>query len=80
MKLAYCRSCDWPIVWVITEKGKNMPVDADPVSAPRGFRLDDQGDETAPRAQFIARPDPNERLYVSHFSTCPNAAQHRKVS
>ena len=79
MKLAYCRSCEWPIIWVVTEKGKNMPVDADPVSAPRGFRLEEQDDGRAPLAKFVSQPEPGERLYESHFSTCPHAAQHRKV-
>ena len=79
MRLAYCRSCEWPIIWVITEKGKNMPVDADPVIAPRGFRLEDQGEGVPPRAVWCARPEPDEKVYGSHFSSCPNAAQHRKA-
>lgn len=31
MKLSKCRSCDEYIVWMKTEAGKNMPVDADSV-------------------------------------------------
>jgi hypothetical protein len=80
MRLAYCRSCEWPIIWVVTEKGKNMPVDADPVTAPRGFRLEDQGDGVPPLARYVPHPAPDEKLYESHFSSCPNAAQHRKAS
>lgn len=29
IKLSRCRSCDEYIVWMKTEAGKNMPVDAD---------------------------------------------------
>jgi hypothetical protein len=80
VRLAYCRSCEWPIIWVVTEKGKNMPVDADPVTALRGFRLEDQGDGVPPLAKWCPHPAPDEKLYESHFSSCPNAAQHRKAS
>lgn len=77
MKLSRCRSCDAPIVWTITTKGKSMPVDADPVIANRGFRLDaHDGDEV--RALFTAGPDAGEKLYVAHWSTCPTADQHRR--
>lgn len=76
MKLAHCRSCAAPIVWTVTTKGKAMPVDADPVIAKRGFRLNEHdGDEVA--ATITADPAAGEKLYVSHFSTCPNAAAHR---
>lgn len=76
LKLAHCKSCGAPIVWTVTSKGKSMPVDADPVRATRGFRLEEHdGEEVA--AVFTAEPDPGERLYVSHFSSCPNADQHR---
>lgn len=74
MRLAYCRSCECPIVWTITEKGKNMPVDADPVAADRGFRLIDQGDGVPPLARWCARPEEAERIYVSHFGTCEHAS------
>lgn len=36
MKISECRSCGASIVWLKTEAGKNMPVDADTV---------DEGDE-----------------------------------
>lgn len=79
MRLAYCRSCEWPIIWVVTEKGKNMPVDADPVIAVRGFRLVDQGEGVPPLAVWCGRPDAGEKIYESHFSTCAHADQHRKA-
>lgn len=92
MKLSRCRSCDAPIVWTITQNGKRMPVDAEPVVAPRGFRIDEtllddpqQGfndEDLRPGkellATFTAEPANGERLYQSHFSTCPDAAAHRR--
>ena len=57
-KISKCRSCHAYIVWMKTEAGKNMPVDADSV---------DEGDTLF-----------NPKEHVSHFSTCPNASQHRK--
>jgi hypothetical protein len=79
MKLDHCRSarCEAPIIWTVTARGKRMPVDADPVVAPRGFRLDevDGGDVLA---TFVVAPAPGERLYVSHYATCPDADGFRR--
>jgi hypothetical protein len=63
-----CRSCGAPILWVFTEGGKRMPVDAKPAS---GLVLDDPESPT-PTARI-------RRVYTSHFATCPQAAQHRKA-
>ncbi len=41
-----CRSCGAGIYWIVTAKGKRMPVDPDG---------------------------------TSHFATCPNADQHRRM-
>ncbi len=92
MKLSRCRSCGEPIVWTVTSNGKRMPIDAEPVAAPRGFRIDEdvldeaqQGfndDDLRPGkeliATFTAQPAPGEKVYQSHFSTCPDAAAHRR--
>lgn len=79
MKLSHCRSCAAPIVWTVTTNGKRMPVDADPIVAPRGFRLEELDGETI-TAAFTGVPDPQERLYQSHFATCPNSDQHRRTT
>lgn len=92
MKTSRCRSCGEPIIWTITSNGKRMPIDAEPVVAPRGFRIDETlldeaqmgFDDDALRpgkeivATFTAEPAPGELLYVSHFATCPDAAAHRR--
>jgi hypothetical protein len=80
VKLSTCKSCQAPIVWTTTTNGKRMPVDADPVLTPRGFRLSDEDqDEAAPIATFVTTPDAGERLYQSHFSTCPQGANWRNA-
>lgn len=78
MKLDHCRSCAAPMIWSVTTNGKRMPVDADPIVVNRGFRLDEEVEGDTPLARFTAAPHAGERLYVSHFSTCPNADQHRR--
>jgi hypothetical protein len=64
---ATCRSCGAAIVWVLTEHNRRMPLDAKPE---KRFVVEEH--KEAPLA--IATD-----TYVSHFSTCPNAAQHRKA-
>jgi hypothetical protein len=69
------------IVWTVTSNQKRMPVDPDPVAVPRGFRLADPPAGTSdesPIATFTMTPAPDERLYQSHFVTCPDGAQHRR--
>lgn len=68
-----CSSCGAPVTWCRTEKGKAMPVDPTPTE--RG-NLIVAG--TACRVATLFDP-PGER-FTSHFSSCPNAAQHRKKS
>jgi hypothetical protein len=62
-----CRSCSAWLIFAKTPQGKTLPVDA------------------VPQKRVVLEPDasgtPIARVvdtYVSHFATCPNAAQHRK--
>jgi hypothetical protein len=71
MSVTQCRSCDAPIFWVKTERGKRMPLDAAPYEGndPSGlFVLRDQTAIAVPPDAF-----PDEPHYVSHFATCPDA-------
>ena len=76
-----CKSCKAPIIWRTTTTGKSMPIDASPSE-----RGDIQigvvngevvavvlGPESAAEAREAGRV-----LYVSHFATCPSAAEHRQ--
>jgi hypothetical protein len=74
MKLANCRSCNRSIIWTETEKGKKMPVDAEPVLN-GNIDLWTSGDKVT--AAYTAM-DASTKRYISHFVTCKFAAQHRK--
>ena len=76
--VARCRSCGAEVVWVVTEKGKKMPLDRDP--SPDGrfakVRVDENGDRLV---RFVRDEERiGEKLYQSHFETCPNADRHRR--
>ena len=68
---ATCRSCGAPIRWERTVNGKAIPLDPDPV-ADGNFGIRNDGKV----ASIHGFPDDAPR-YVTHFATCPNAAQHR---
>jgi hypothetical protein len=75
-----CRSCGAAIVWAQTAVGKRMPVDAEPVDGGNLVLV-----YPSPGATPLALHTPPEQQlfddpprYVSHFSTCPHADQHRK--
>lgn len=63
-----CRSCKSEIFWIITDSGARMPVDCDPR---RVYKHTASEGAKAPTDTASGRG-------VSHFATCPNAAQHRK--
>jgi hypothetical protein len=70
-----CRTCGAPIIWAVTQNGRRMPLDADPVASPRGwFTIEGataSGDD-------LAVAVPSRPIFVSHFATCPQAAEHRR--
>lgn len=66
---AQCRSCRASIVWLRTENGKSMPVDASDALTDAMARWPHATFETLRRAIDV----------VSHFATCPNAATHRRT-
>jgi len=80
MSNARCSTCRAPIRWTVTEHGKAMPVDYAPVRG-GNIVLRDEGTRTV---AIVAQPlleTPEERArphYLSHFVTCPNAAQFRR--
>lgn len=80
-----CRSCGAEIIWVLTQKGKRMPIDAEPredgnieivkrdPGEPPLVRYLTGSEDTLPGFDLPDR-------YVSHFATCPHADQHRKAA
>lgn len=63
-----CRSCGVEVVWVVTEAGKKMPVDAKPTE--KGNLLLENG-----VARYV---EAGKGTHVSHFATCAQAKGWRK--
>jgi hypothetical protein len=70
--MAECRSCGAPITWAITDKRRRIPLDPEPNPA-GNIRLDLTHAHILTKGETYYGP-----RYMSHFATCPNAAQHRK--
>lgn len=67
-----CRTCNAPIRWARTAQGKAIPLD--PEACPLGNLEFIAGDVVR-----YVQPDANAPgRYRSHFSSCPQASQHRK--
>lgn len=78
-----CRSCGAKIIWAVTEKGRRMPIDPQPVG--RGNIQLRQQPPLPPLAVYLGQdtiahlpPGQLERLLTSHFATCPQANKWRK--
>lgn len=72
-----CRSCEAPIVWVKTRRGKKMPVDAEP--DPAGlFVLEGMAGELVAHKAGPLDGAAGGELYTSHFATCPDGDQWRQ--
>lgn len=68
-----CKSCDVAITWVTTKSGARMPIDL--AMAPGGnIEIRDDG------VALVVRGEPGVKRYVSHYTTCPDAAKYRKAA
>ena len=79
--MSFCRSCGAEIKWIKMTSGKNMPVDV----TKHIIKKDDSGkdvlvmeDGNVVRGTLTDAEHGNCMGYISHFSTCPNASQHRR--
>lgn len=79
--ISQCRSCHKRIIWTTNlDSGKRMPVDAD--AAEHGNVILLSGND-GPEARVLTKIELSKRptkrdLYVSHFSTCPQARDWRQ--
>lgn len=77
-----CQSCGAEVIWADTITGRRMPLNKYPSKSGNiilGLRRDDVPLALVQTAQSLARLLlKGERLYTSHFATCPNATKHRK--
>lgn len=70
--MSKCRSCNAPIIWALTESGRQMPVDAEP-SERGNLMLVRQGTSVVVKVQA-----PAPGLHRPHFATCPQAESWRR--
>jgi len=74
--MSTCRSCNAEIIWATTNKGKAMPIDAEPnpagnvelIPTPAGPRAIVHG-----QSPLMAE----HPVHTTHFQTCPNADEWR---
>lgn len=77
--MSTCRSCQAPIRWATTARGKAMPLDPRPTSD-GNVVLDNQGAAVVLADEALAAMrDGGVPLFTSHFATCPNANEHRRA-
>ena len=80
----HCRSCRAPIVWAVTERGKDMPIDQAPVEGGNVYFVGSPGSRVVrvlsdPQPTLEEQTDSADGLrYVTHFATCPQADRWRK--
>ena len=72
--MATCRSCGAPILWIRTQDGKRMPLDANPLphNVLGGWIID--GPVGRPYEPLF--DSPARTRYQAHWATCPKAKQH----
>lgn len=91
--MTVCTSCGAPILWAVTETGKRIPVDREPVAG-GNLRLatverDADGkvtvcDISPPTARVVGAtidlfdPGDNGERWMPHHATCPQANEWRK--
>jgi len=71
--MSRCSSCGAEIMWSRTENNKAIPVNPEPVLGGNVIL------ECSGSLARVVTPNPGVKLYVSHFTTCPHAREHRKV-
>ena len=74
-----CGSCRAPIIWAVTTRGKDMPVNADPAPSGGNIALDLRpGMDPLARVLTVTQQFGRTSLYLSHFVDCPQAPRWRK--
>lgn len=75
-----CDGCGRAIRFAVSESGRPMPMEADPVAlgTPGGFVLRKQGRDTVAISVGATVVEAGEKVYVSHFASCPQADAFRR--
>lgn len=75
-----CRSCDAPIIWAATSRGKAMPVDVEPTAGgnveltPHAVRPDELVAKVIPPHLAFGR----QNLHMPHHATCPHGKEWKR--
>lgn len=74
-----CPSCQAPVMWGVTAKGKSMPID--PLPHPRGIVTIERTAAGGRLVTVHSRHDelPSGTAYRPHFATCPSTRDRRQV-
>jgi hypothetical protein len=73
-----CDGCQAEIEWARTPDGQRMPLDKAPDPKGNIVIRDRYFAVTLTPIELLAPPQPGEVRRVSHFATCPKAAEFRK--
>lgn len=79
MKIVRCKSCNAPMVFITTKKGKSMPCNAKLVrfdfeAGGPALLVTEDGEVVRGR---ISKTGADEG-YISHYATCPHANEFRR--
>jgi hypothetical protein len=76
VKVSTCSSCAARVIWVLSNKGNPVMVNAEPEDDGDHWLV--KGTGAPPVAVKAAEEVKHAALYKVHFATCPNAEAHRK--
>lgn len=83
-QIGRCRGCGRPVMWVVTEKGRRMPLDPRP-SEQGNVVIDPEEDNVArvfrdfDAAEYWRVQHDARGPYTCHFDTCPKADEFRRA-
>lgn len=77
--MGVCRGCGSAMRWAVTDRGKGIPLDPEPVDI-GNLVLDGEEGDGRPRVRYVRKGEDTGILprYVAHFVTCPEAKGFRK--
>jgi hypothetical protein len=84
LRVTACRSCGSAIIWTVTERGKRMPVDAQPLDSGTVQLVGNAFGESVALSRVLsgdsltAAREQGAPLHRSHFASCPEANVWRR--
>lgn len=78
MKVDRCRGCPAPVIWVVLDSGKRMPVDEVPHAGGNVKIWESRGVQCGRVLGPLEVEMSTDELHTSHFVTCPDAASFRR--